>query len=260
MLRPRLIPSLLISSKALVKTVKFNKRIYIGDPLNAVRIFNEKNADELCIFDIDATTSNSEPNYDLIAKIANQCRMPLCYGGGISSVRQVERIINLGVEKVSVSTSAIDNPQLVEDISEKMGSQSIVVTLDVKKSPILNQYSVVTHNGKKSRKSDPLEVALKIEKMGVGEIIVNSIDRDGTKIGYDLELVSKFSNWLSVPLTILGGVGSLTDVKNLWSNYGIIGAGVGSHFVLKGKYDAVLINYPDQQQKEDLLFDKGISL
>ena len=132
MLRPRLIPCLLVSSKALVKTVKFNKRIYIGDPINAVRIFNEKAADELCIFDIDATVSNCEPNYDLIAKIANQCRMPLCYGGGITSIKQVEQIINLGVEKVSLSSSAIDNPHLVKDVSDRLGSQSIVVTIDVK--------------------------------------------------------------------------------------------------------------------------------
>ena len=123
---------------------------------------------------------------------------------------------------------------------------------------LLSNYSVVTHNGKNSRRIDPLDVALEMEKMGVGEIIINSLDRDGTKSGYDLELVSKFSNSLKVPLTILGGVGSLNDIKNLWSNFGIIGAAVGSHFVLKGEYNAVLINYPDPQQKQVLLNEMGI--
>ena len=137
MLKPRLIPSLLISNKALVKTVNFKKRIYVGDPLNAVRIFNEKAADELCVFDIDSTVCETEPNYDLISKIANQCRMPLCYGGGISSIMQVEKIIDLGVEKVSLSSAAINTPNLIDEAAKRLGSQSVVVTVDIKKSSFL---------------------------------------------------------------------------------------------------------------------------
>ena len=257
MLKPRLIPSLLLSNKALVKTVKFNNRIYIGDPLNAVRIFNEKAADELCVFDIDSTVNKTEPNYDLISKIANQCRMPLCYGGGIRSITEVEKIIDLGVEKVSISAAAINNPSLVTEAAKRLGSQSVVVTIDIKKSSLMKRYNVVSHNARNSVKLDPIEFILNMQDRGVGEIILNSVDKDGTKSGYDMDLASQFFDTVTVPLTILGGAGGLEDFKELWSKFGIVGAAAGSNFVFKGKLNAVLINYPTAEEKRKLIEISG---
>lgn len=257
MLQPRLIPSLLLSNRALVKTVNFSSPVYIGDPLNAVRIFNEKAADELCLFDIDSTVLKTEPNYDLISKIANQCRMPLCYGGGIKSTMQVEKIIDLGVEKVSISSAAVNTPNLINEAAKRLGSQSVVVTVDIKKSPFLKKYTVVTHNAKKVSKLDPIEFILNMQERGVGEIILNSVDKDGTKSGYDIDLVSKLIGHVHVPLTVLGGAGNLTDFEKLWREFGIIGAAAGSNFVFKGKLNAVLINYPALEEKKELIKMSG---
>lgn len=254
MLRPRIIPCLLIRNKGLVKTVSFNSPKYVGDPINAVRIFNEKESDELIVLDIDATTNNSQPDYQLIEKIASECRMPLCYGGGIKTVEQAQRIFSLGVEKVAISSAAVQNPDIVTKIAERVGSQSVVVVLDVKKK-LLGGYEVVTHNGKISTGINPSELALIFQQKGAGEIVVNSVDRDGQMKGYDLLLVEQIRKSVTLPLTVLGGAGSLDDIGKLIGKFGIIGAAAGSLFVFKGVYKAVLINYPSVELKEELILN-----
>lgn len=257
MLLPRLIPCLLLQNGGLVKTKGFSDPKYVGDPINAVRIFNEKKADELIILDIDATTHKKEPDYTLIEKLANECRMPLSYGGGIKTLQQIEKIIGLGVEKVAISSTAVANCNLVSKFSEYFGSQSIIVVIDVKKTGILQRYEVVTHNGTQKTGLDPVEFAKKMQDMGVGELLLNSADTDGGMQGYDLELVSKVRKNIHVPMTILGGAGSLEHVVSLWKTQGLIGAAAGSLFVFKGKYRAVLINYPNVEEKTAMLSRGG---
>jgi cyclase len=252
MLRPRIIPCLLVRDKGLVKTVKFKDSKYVGDPLNAVRIFNEKEVDELTVLDIDATAEGREPDYRMIENLAAECRMPLCYGGGIKTAEQAQRIFSLGVEKVAVSSAAIEDPGLVSRMSERVGRQSVVVVLDVKKK-FLGGYELFTHNGRKSTHKDPVPFAREMEALGAGEIVVNSIDHDGVMKGYDLGLVERIREAVSVPLTVLGGAGSLDDIGELVRRHGIIGAAAGSLFVFKGVYKAVLINYPNPEEKASLI-------
>lgn len=253
MLRPRLIPCLLVHNGGLVKTINFDNPKYVGDPINAVRIYNEKEVDELVVLDIDVTVNGVEPDYQLISHLASECRMPLCYGGGVRTVAQIEKIISLGVEKVAVSSAAVENPALISDAASRVGSQSVVVVIDVKKSGLLRRYEVVTHNGSHRTGLNPIEFARQMAEFGAGEIVINSVDRDGEMKGYDLDLIEQVRQAVHLPLTVLGGAGSLDDLKELISRYGIIGAAAGSLFVFKGKYRAVLINYPNQAEKEALL-------
>ena len=253
MLRPRVIPCLLIKNGGLVKTVKFDQPKYVGDPLNAVRIFNEKEADELVVLDIDATAKGSEPNYQVIKHLAAECRMPLCYGGGISTVEQFKKIAGLGVEKVAISAAAVENPDLVTQAAEVVGNQSVVVVLDAKKKRLSSKYTVVTHNGKKTTKLAVAEYAKKMESLGAGEIVINSIDHDGVMKGYDHALIEQVRSLVSVPVTALGGAGSLEDISILVERFGLIGASAGSLFVFKGKHRAVLINYPRLEVKDKIV-------
>ena len=251
MLRPRIIPCLLVSNKGLVKTVKFDAPKYIGDPINAVKIFNEKEADELIVLDIDATVNNKDPDFVMIQKLAAECRMPLCYGGGVKTVEHAKQIIGLGVEKVAISSEAIFNPLLISSIADEIGSQSLVVILDVKKG-LFGKYEVMTHNGKNKSGFTPHEISKRAEELGAGEIVVNAIDQDGQMQGYDLTLATRIREAITIPMTVLGGAGTLTDIERLLSKCGVIGAAVGSLFVFKGKYRAVLINYPSQDQKDKI--------
>jgi cyclase len=254
MLRPRLIPCLLVHQGGLVKTQAFKDPKYLGDPINTVRIFNEKEADELMVFDIDATVNKVEPNFGLISKLAAECRMPLCYGGGVTTAEQALRIVDMGVEKVAVSAAAINNPYLLGEIAAVVGRQSVVAVLDVIKrcGPFAKRYEVCTHNGKISHKLDPLSLATQLQDAGAGEIVVNSVDRDGQMRGYDLELATQFKQVLKVPVTFLGGAGSLEHMSELLSRLGVVGAAGGSLFVFKGRYRAVLINYPTPEQRRQL--------
>lgn len=253
MLRPRIIPCLLVHKKGLVKTTKFKDPKYVGDPINAVKIFNEKEVDELMLLDIDASFENREPDFTLIKNIAAECRMPFGYGGGVKTVEQAREIINLGAEKVAISTTAIENPIIIPAMARAIGTQSVVVIIDVKKVGLLGKYEVVYHNGKKNTGKNPIEFAKSLEKLGVGEIIINSVDKDGTMEGYDLKLIKSIREAISVPMSVLGGAGKLDDIKELIDNFGVIGASAGSLFVFKGKYRAVLINYPNNQEKLELL-------
>jgi cyclase len=256
MLRPRIIPCLLVKNGGLVKTVSFSSPKYVGDPLNAVRIFNEKEVDEILVVDIDATVLGREPDYSMIKNLAAECRMPLCYGGGVKSVEQIERIVSLGVEKVALSSVLTQNGKLVADAAKRVGSQSIVAVMDVRKSAGSNTYEIYTHNGKQSTGCLPGMFARRMEELGAGEVVINSIDRDGLMKGYDLDLVSQVRKATTLPLTVLGGAGSLKDIASLIESYGIIGAAAGSLFVFKGVYRAVLINYPKRAEK-DVLVDEA---
>lgn len=253
MLRPRIIPCLLIHEGGLVKTVNFRNPKYIGDPINAVRIFNEKEADELIVLDIDATETSREPNYTVIGHLAAECRMPLCYGGGVRSVQQAKTIIRLGVEKVSISAAAVENLELIREIAREVGNQSVVVTLDVRKRPDDLDYDVWTHNGKRNTRRSVFEMATKAEEAGAGEIVINSIGEDGVMKGYDLTLAERIRGSVHVPISLLGGAGSLKDIEALFRSCGVVGAAAGSLFVFKGPYRAVLINYPNRKQKEDMV-------
>ncbi|MDC0309226.1 AglZ/HisF2 family acetamidino modification protein [bacterium] len=252
MLRPRIIPCLLVKNKGLVKTLKFASSKYVGDPINAVKIFNEKEADELIVLDIDATANGLPPDFAMIQKLAAECRMPFCYGGGVKTVEQAKRIIGLGVEKVAISSAALENPNLITIIADEIGSQSVVVVLDVKKS-LFGKYEVYTHNGQIGTSRSPAEFAQQAQNLGAGEIVINSIDRDGQMKGYDLELALKVREAVGLPMSVLGGAGSLNDIGSLIKTCGVIGASAGSLFVFKGIYRAVLINYPSADDRDSLI-------
>ena len=257
MLRPRIIPCLLVHQGGLVKTQGFKEPRYLGDPINTIRIFSEKESDELFVLDIDATVLGREPDFGLIAKLAARCRMPLCYGGGVKTSDQAARIVDMGVEKVAVSAAAIANPALLSDMAAAVGQQSVVAVLDVRKKTGLfaKGYEVYTHNGKTLHKADPVSLAKQLQDAGAGEIVINSIDRDGFMQGYDLDLASQVRDVLTVPVTIMGGAGSLEHVGQLVSKLGVVGAAAGSLFVFKGKHRAVLINYPTPAEKIQLCRD-----
>lgn len=254
MLRPRIIPCLLVHGGGLVKTTRFSAPKYLGDPLNTVRIFNEKLVDELIVLDIDATAHGREPDYALIESLASECRMPLCYGGGITKVSQIERIISLGVEKVSLGSAAVLDPDLIQTAAERVGSQSIVVVLDVKRSRLFGRYDLFIRNGTQKVGVSPVEMASKFEALGAGEILVNSIDRDGTMKGYDFDLIDSVRSVVHLPITVLGGASSLQNMRELIDRFGVIGAAAGSLFVFKGKYRAVLMQYPSPEEKSTLCF------
>ncbi|UDM62774.1 AglZ/HisF2 family acetamidino modification protein [Pseudoalteromonas piscicida] len=251
MLRSRIIPCLLIQNGGLVKTQNFREPKYVGDPINAVKIFNEKEADELMVMDIDASVKEREPDFELIKKLAAECRMPLCYGGGIKSAAHASRIIDLGVEKVAVSSAAISNPSILTEMAAAIGRQSVVAVIDVKKKKgfLSKGFEVCTHNATNVIKKDPKSVAQLLQESGAGEIVFNFVDLDGAMNGYDVEYCKSLKSALNIPVTFLGGAGNLEHMSQLIAETGVIGAAAGSLFVFKGRYRAVLINYPDLDKK-----------
>jgi cyclase len=252
MLRPRVIPCLLVRDRGLVKTVGFENARYVGDPINAVRIFNEKQVDELMVLDIDATTHGRKPDYAMIRHLAEESRMPLCYGGGVRSIDQAREIIALGVEKVAVSAAAIARPALVAELAEQLGAQSVVVVIDIRKTRG-GQYEIWTHNATR-RTGKVLEAFIaEVQDLGAGEIVINSVDNDGRMAGYDLVLASAARAATTLPLTVLGGAGSFADIERLTRELGVIGAAAGSLFVFKGAFRAVLINYPSAADRDRLV-------
>lgn len=248
MLEPRIIPCLLVHNGGLVKTVKFKQPKYVGDPLNAVRIFNEKKVDEIMVIDIDASVKQQEPNLKLIENIAAECQMPLCYGGGIKNIDSAQQIFQLGVEKISLSSVIFENKSLIRELSNSVGSQSVVVTLDIKKN-LFGKRKIYIYNGKHQIRTELVDCVKMIQDEGAGEIIINNIDNDGTMKGYDHELADYLKEKISIPLTIMGGAGSINDFKDVLKKHPIIGLAAGSFFVFKGKYKAVLISY----QREKIL-------
>ena len=241
MLQTRVIPVLLIKERGLYKGVKFKKHKYVGDPINTVKIFNEKEVDELVIIDISVTIENKEIDYELIKEIASEAFMPLAYGGGIKTVDDARKIFSLGIEKVILNSEALNNPNLIDELSAEFGAQSIVFSLDVKKD-FFGKQRVYSNCGTIKVKGTPSEIALKMEENGVGEIILNSIDREGIGNGYDLQLIKSISSILKTPLISLGGAASASHMIEA-KNAGAHGLAAGTMFVFKGPLKGVLITY-----------------
>ena len=241
--RPRIIPCLLLHHLGLVKTVRFKNPKYLGDPINIVKIFNDKEVDELFFVDIDATSERKSPSFELIERVAGEAFMPLGYGGGIRTLEDAKRILGLGIEKVAINSYAIENPQFIREASALVGSQSVVVSIDVKKN-LFGKYEIFTHSGRKATGLDPVRFAVEIENMGAGEVLLNSIDRDGTMKGYDLKLIKEMTSALSIPVVACGGARTVQDLAAAVKQGGASAAGAGSMFVFQGPHRAVLISYP----------------
>ncbi len=243
MLRARIIPCLLLHDGGLVKTEQFKNPKYVGDPLNAVKIFNEKEVDELMFLDIDAAFKGREPDFGRLRSIAVESRMPLCYGGGVTSAEHASKIISLGFEKIAVSSAALARPALIAEMADAVGSQSVVVTLDVRKNRLLRGYAIYTHNGREKQAVDLEDFCRHAAELGAGEIVVNAIDLDGTMRGYDLDLAKRVRGAVKLPVSFLGGAGSVEHMQALIDAVGVVGVAAGSLFVFRGPYRAVLINY-----------------
>jgi imidazole glycerol-phosphate synthase subunit HisF len=253
MLRPRIIPCLLLQNGSLVKTVGFKNPKYIGDPINAVRIFNEKYADELMVLDIKAGNKKEGLDWDILSKLAAECNMPLCYGGGIKTLEEAKRLISLGIEKLTIGSAAISNIELISSIASEFGSQSISVVVDVRRGiKSGGQYEIYTNNGSDYHNLCFESYLELLDKSGAGEIIINSIDLDGMMTGYDFDLMHIARRTINCQLTALGGAGSLQDLIDLYAEFGLVGAAAGSIFIYKGPYKAVLINYPDDLLKQEI--------
>ena len=246
MIRPRVIPCLLLKNEGLVKTVKFKDPKYLGDPINIVRIFNDKEVDELIFLDILATVENRRPNFDLLGKITSECFMPLGYGGGICSMEDVKELLAMGVEKIVLNTSAVENPSLIRSAADYAGSQAVVISMDVKRT-LLGKYEVYVRGGKKSTGLDPVKFAVEMGKQGAGELFLNSVDRDGTMQGYDLELVRRVAESVTVPVVACGGAGNIQHLAEA-IQAGASAAAAGSLFVFQGPLRGVLISYPAQEE------------
>jgi imidazole glycerol-phosphate synthase subunit HisF len=253
MLQRRIIPCLLLKNRGLVKTIKFANPSYVGDPINAVKIFNDKEVDELVFLDISASQENRGPNFDLLADIASECFMPLGYGGGIRTIQDVKKILRIGVEKVILNTVAVENPNFIREAADSCGSQSVVVSIDVKKT-LFGKYEVRIKNGSEKTKLDPVLFAQEAARLGAGEILLNSIDLDGTMSGFDTELISKVSKAVAVPVVACGGAGSLKDFTKAFHS-GAAAVAAGSFFVYHGPHRAVLITYPNPVELQKINFD-----
>jgi cyclase len=248
---PRIVPCLLLEGNGLVKTRKFKDPTYVGDPINAVKIFNDKRVDELIFLDISASRGGG-PNFALLEKLATECFMPLCYGGGIGDVAQARRIISLGIEKVSVNSAAIENRDLISDISAELGASSTVAAMDVRRN-WLGRYRVYNSALRKLTNLDPVAHVVALVNAGAGEVLINDADADGEQKGYDLGLVRTICSAVNVPVIACGGAGSLADMRVAIQDGGASAAAAGSLFVFKGPHRAVLISYPSQDQILELL-------
>lgn len=252
MLRTRVMPCLLVKNERLVKTVKFEKPAYIGDPINAIKIYNAKEVDELILLDITATIDKRQPSFKLLSEVTSECFMPLCYGGGIRSVRDIKRIFNLGVEKIAINSYAFENPTFITEASNLFGSQSIVFSMDVKKS-LFGKYYAYSLAGKKVTKEDPVRFAIMMEEMGAGEILLNSIERDGTWEGYDINLIRNVAGAVSIPVIACGGAGRVDDFGRAVRDGGASAVAAGSMMVYQGKGLGVLINFPTREELKRVL-------
>lgn len=255
MLQKRVIPCLLLHKGGLYKTEKFKKPTYIGDPINAIKIFNEKEVDELMFLDIDASVQNKEPNYKMIEDIASECFMPLCYGGGVKNIEQMKKIYALGVEKVSLSSQAVLKSNLIKEASDIFGNQSVIVTVDIKKD-FWGKQKVFINNGKKNTKLNPVDFIKQVETLGAGEIVINLVDNDGVMKGYDIELMKEIKSNTNLPVIALGGAGNLNHIKEVFQSSHVDAVACGSMFVYQGSLKGVLISYPPYQKIQELLGNK----
>jgi cyclase len=248
MFRPRIIPVLLLKGNVLVKTEKFKDPVYIGDPMNAVRIFNDLRADELVFLDIEASRQNRCISAEFVKACGEEANMPFAVGGGITSIEQIRHLLQAGAEKVIIGRAAFTHPEFVKQACDEFGTSTIAVCMDVKKKWLGGQ-QVFTLNASDSTGMDPVSYAQKMEQLGIGEIIVQSVDRDGTRTGYDVELLKQVSEAIRIPVIALGGASSLYDMQLLRQRAGVNGLAAGSMFVFHGKNKGVLIHYPDAKEK-----------
>ena len=255
MIQARAIPCLLLKHDGLVKTVNFRKPTYIGDPINAVKIYNEKEVDELIFLDITATPEGREPNYDLIQRIATECFMPFSYGGGIRSIECIKKLLRLGVEKVILNTASHENPELVKQAATTFGSSTVIAAMDIKRT-LWGTYSRYIRGGRKSVRGNVVEFARELEKLGAGELFINSIDRDGVMQGYDLDILQSIAQSISIPVIACGGAGNLGHLRSLIETTGVSAAAAGSIFVYHGKLKGVLINYPSRLEFNENKFSR----
>ncbi|UYN82570.1 MAG: AglZ/HisF2 family acetamidino modification protein [Microcella sp.] len=247
---PRVIPVLLVSDGYLVKPVKFQGDKYIGDPINAVRIFNEKQVDELVICDIDASIKGTGVNYTLIEEIASEAFMPVGYGGGVSSAAEAQRITSIGIEKVVLNTAALQRPETITEISDALGASSTVVSVDARRK-LTGGWEAFARRGTRKTGFSPAEFASRAQQLGAGEILVSSIDRECTFGGYDLKLIESVAAAVTVPIIALGGAGGFDDFAPALEA-GASAVAAGSMFVLNGKHRAVLISYPTPERVRTL--------
>ena len=252
MLKTRVIPCLLLKGWGLVKTVHFKNPSYIGDPINTVRIFNEKEVDELIFLDICATTEGRKPPYKILSEIASECFMPVTYGGGIRSIEDIRIILSFGIEKVAINTYTIENPEFIRKAADIFGSQSIVVSIDAKRDGF-SCYKIHTPFRENIDELDPVQRAARAEQLGAGEILLTSVDRDGTMEGYDLELITKVSHAIGIPVIACGGAGSINDFSKAVKLGGVSAVAAGSMFVYQGRSRSVLINFPTKKELEEVL-------
>jgi len=249
MIRTRVIPCLQLIDQSLVKTVRFNEYGYIGDPVNTVRIFNELEVDELCFLDIRASIENRGPNLSILKEISNECFMPLSYGGGLKNFETAKKIFSIGFEKVVVNTQGYRNPQFITQLSEHFGSQAIIGSIDIKKA-LFGGYQVFVNDGQEKTKLDPVEWAVKLESLGAGELLITSMDRDGTWEGFDIEIIKKIANTVNIPVIASGGAGSLQHIGDVVKKGNVSAVAVGSLVVYQKKGMGVLVNFPDKTQLE----------
>lgn len=252
MLRIRVIPCLLLKGQGLVKTVKFKNPQYVGDPINAIKIFNDKEVDELMLLDITASVEGRGPSFETIKDVASECFMPLAYGGGIRSMRDIHTILSMGVEKVVVNTAAITKPDLIAEAVREFGSQAVVISMDVKKK-LFGGYEIMQARGTRGTGYDPVTFAKKMSQLGAGELLLNAIERDGTQSGYDLELVNLVAPQVTIPVIAVGGAGRVDDFVSVCKVGGASAVAAGSMFVYTGKHRAVLITFPARTELEKAL-------
>lgn len=252
MLKTRVMPCLLVKDGRLVKTIKFKNPSYVGDPVNAIKIYNEKEVDELILLDITATVDGRQPAFELLSAVTDECFMPLTYGGGIRCVEEIRRLFSLGIEKVAINSAAAENPEFIREAADLFGSQSIVVSIDLKSS-LLNKSVVYIRSGTIKTKYDPISYAVEMEEMGAGELLLNSIDRDGTMEGYDLDLIRKISDAVGIPVIACGGAGDISDFGKAVKEAGASAVAAGSMVVYQGKARGVLINFPTHGELEAVL-------
>lgn len=250
---PRIIPVLLLDKSGLYKTMKFKDPKYIGDPLNAVKIFNDKEVDELIFLDIHASVENRKPDFNYLAQITSECFMPLCYGGGITSVEEIKKLISIGIEKVSLNSIALQNPSFIRKSADEFGSSTIVVSIDVKKS-FWGKYEIFNRGKFKFSFTDPEQFAVEMNKSGAGEILINSLDKDGTQTGMDFDLIKKIASAVDIPVIACGGAADTKDFYKAIVESNASAVAAGSMFVFHGKHRAVLISYPDQQELRNTFY------
>ena len=252
MLKTRIIPCLLLKGTSLIKTTNFRNANYIGDPINAVHLFNQMEVSELIVLDTEATIQKRKPAFELIGNLASECFIPFSYGGGIQEIEDIKKILRLGVEKIVINTYAFENPYFIQKAAEKFGSQSIIVSIDVKKT-FSGRYVICVQGGRKKTGTDPISFAQNMERLGAGEILLNSIDQDGTWEGYDFELIKQVTNAVNIPVIVCGGAGKVEHFQKAIHQGGASAVAAGSMFLYRSKGQGVLINYPTSDELQNIL-------